>query len=73
MGRRQEKDAQDAAGVGLHLLAAVVARERDRAFVFARKLNHTGRGARVESQAVPDNNLTLGHAGFFGASNSLAR
>ena len=73
MRRCQEKNAQDASRIGFNSVPVVVPQEGDHTLVLTGELNDAGRGASMESEPVPDNDLSFGHARFFGASRSLAR
>jgi len=73
MCRGQQKNAENAPGIRFNVLAAVAPQQRNRTLILTGKLNDTGRSPRMKAQAMPNDNFPLRHAGFFGASSSLAR
>lgn len=69
---RKKENRKDAPCVRFAVVTPVVSEEHNFRLVTPGQLNQLCRSTGMQSQSMPDRNLSFDHVGFFGARSSLA-
>jgi hypothetical protein len=69
---RKEENRKNAPGICFAAVISIVSEEDNVGLVLPRQLNQLCRSPGMQTETMPDGNLTLDHVCFFGASSSLA-